>query len=576
MKTSLHICAAVIAALTITTMPNMTRAEKPLLLHEDTTPATEEKTMDKPMETPKHTTNILKGIPPMWYGNPSAVCYVGSVMRLMEHIGDPVTQEEVIALSGTGLCFPWRPGTSCDEVGLVPEIPARTFDAFGYESQHLTGAAVADKAVCLEKIKASIDRGRPVIGFGITHKYPMACLITGYDENGLYTRSFWPPEGAKRDAEEYFYSTDWHDKCAGLLFVGDKTGARLTGAAAYGRIVEWARNFRWERNTKGYAAPAMPDGKEIYLNGRAFDEMAKWLLDDAQWQNPAPGGGEEQFLMPAGLRLLGYYRAQLLDYLRKLDAQHPGVVHKPVFSALERITAALPAAAVLETVDPALKDFSAMRDRATREKVAHFVRMLGSYDDSVQWTLFMPGSVKDAQKGFKVESFEYLSMPAMRFLGFEGEEYKDVQKRLEAMRKLDAMTEHKSGFDYDILFIHHRGLSADNPTSCVWGRFMKAGAPVPERFLSIDFVPDEVPGAGPPYLSRFAFAKFVGDVDAMYAREGYESYAIYDITRNIVLGDGVNIPYPEKYWTAEVYLDGCDKPDTAYLFSVGDWPGARK
>ena len=44
---------------------------------------------------------------------------------------------------------------------------------------------------------------------------------------------------------------------------------------------------------------------------------------------------------------------------------------------------------------------------------------------------------------------------------------------------------------------------------------------------------------------------------------------LYDIMRNIILGDGVLIPYPEKYWTAEVFLDGCDKPGSAYLFSVG-------
>ena len=54
----------------------------------------------------------------------------------------------------------------------------------------------------------------------------------------------------------------------------------------------------------------------------------------------------------------------------------------------------------------------------------------------------------------------------------------------------------------------------------------------------------------------------------MHKREGYDSDAMYDVTRNIILGDGVNIPYPDKYWTAEVFLDGCDKPGTAYLFSI--------
>ena len=93
--------------------------------------------------------NVLTEIPAMWYGNPSAVCYTGSVMRLMEYIGDPVKQDELFALSGVGLCFPWKFASSCDEVSIIPEIPGRIFEAFGYESEHLTGEAVGDKALCL-------------------------------------------------------------------------------------------------------------------------------------------------------------------------------------------------------------------------------------------------------------------------------------------------------------------------------------------------------------------------------------------------------------------------------------------
>lgn len=60
-------------------------------------------------------------------------------------------------------------------------------------------------------------------------------------------------------------------------------------------------------------------------------------------------------------------------------------------------------------------------------------------------------------------------------------------------------------------------------------------------------------------------------MDAMHACEGFDSDAMYDVTRNIILGDGVNIPYPEKYWTAEMFLEGCGKYSTGYLFSVGEW-----
>lgn len=512
---------------------------------------------------------ILPDIPAMWYGNPSAVCYIGSVMRLMEFIGDPVEEDELFALSGVGLCFPWRFASSCDEVSIIPEIPARTFEALGYESEHLIGEAVNDKAICFDKIKQSIDRGYPVIGFGITEKMPMSCLIVGYDAGGLYTRSFWPPNGAKHDSEEYFYSTDWHEKCSGLLIVGEKTGERLAGAAAYARIAEWALKFRC------YSRSVTAEGQDIYINQHAFDAMAEWLLDDAQWQSPNEGG-KEQFLKQCGLLLFQYYRNNLYEYLKKLDKQYPGVVNAPVFAALEHIAKAIPGAHTSdlwlhEAVDPALGDFSAMSNRSLRKKVAEYVNLLKEYDNSVQWTLFMPDAVKNQQKGFKVNNFEYREFPAMRFIGVEGEEFDNIKRRVGVMCVLDSMQEYKSGFDYDVLFMHHYGLSVDNPWHGVWGRFMKADTPVPDGFHSFDFVPHDVPVAGPPYYSRFAFATFSGDIGAMHSSEGFDSDAMYDITRNIILGDGVNIPYPEKYWTGEVFLDGCDKDGTGYLFSVGEW-----
>jgi hypothetical protein len=255
-------------------------------------------------------------------------------------------------------------------------------------------------------------------------------------------------------------------------------------------------------------------------------------------------------------------------------------VNKPVFAAIERIVAAIPGAHksdlwLHEAVDPALKDFSAMRERALREKVVKYVRQLKEYDNSVQWTLFMPDFVKNQTKGFKVDNFEYRDLPALRFIGAEGEEFADVKRRVELMRKLDVMAEYKSGFDHDILFMHHYGLPVNNPWHGVWGRFMKADAPVPEGLISFDVVPRHVPAAGPPYRSRFAYATFSGDMGKMHSNEGFDSDAMYDVTRNIILGDGVVVPYPEKYWTAEVFPDGCDKYSTGYLFSVGEWQDER-
>jgi hypothetical protein len=165
-------------------------------------------------------------------------------------------------------------------------------------------------------------------------------------------------------------------------------------------------------------------------------------------------------------------------------------------------------------------------------------------------------------------------MPAMRFIGKEciqGVET-DISMKANIMGTLDAMTNYKSNFDYDVFFQHHYGKPVDvERWHGFWGRFMQADAPVPDGFVCFDFIPQrdaESTVSGPPYISQFAYAVFSGDMEAIHKSDGYDSDAMYDVTRNIMLGQNVNIPYPDKYWTAEVFLNGCNDWSTAFMFSA--------
>lgn len=187
----------------------------------------------------------------------------------------------------------------------------------------------------------------------------------------------------------------------------------------------------------------------------------------------------------------------------------------------------------------------------------------------------MPDVVKQQQNGFQVETFEYKKLPAMRFIGKETGDRTgaDICNELKNIfHTLDALGAYKSGFDYDVLFQHHYGKGVDvERCHGFWGRFMQVDTPVPEGFSYFDFVPyrdscDFVSGA--PFLSQFAFATFTGDSEAMHRRDGYDSDAMYDVTRNIMLGQGIVIPYPDKYWTAEVFLNGYNQGSSAYMFSA--------
>ncbi|MCL2343057.1 MAG: AraC family transcriptional regulator, partial [Firmicutes bacterium] len=331
--------------------------------------------------------------------------------------------------------------------------------------------------------------------------------------------------------------------------IEEQKDEKLTDAEKYKRLVNWAGNARGR-------------------NPGVFDALTEWVLDDSQW-NEDNLAENEQILMQGVFTRFKEQNARLRAYLLELEPS--GVVNVAVFQALDRFDNELTGRShneyLRETVAKVFGDFSVMLKREIRALIAGnktgpagtdtveiygYINVLKDCDAAVQWALFMPDAVKEQQKGFKVDSFEYKKMPAMRFIGRECEK-NDIEWRLGAMQTLNAMAEYKSDCDYDVLFQHFYGLGVDvGQWHGFWGRFMKADTPVPEGFTSFDFVPHRVGKAGTPYISQFAFATFSGDMESLHKSEGYDSDAMYDVTRNIMLGQGVSIPYPDKYWTAEV------------------------
>lgn len=353
--------------------------------------------------------------------------------------------------------------------------------------------------------------------------------------------------------------------------IKEQNGEKLTAAEKYKRVVSWA-------------------GKARGQNPNVFDALTEWLLDDSEWIEDKLAENE-QILMQGVFARFKEQNDNLRVYLKELKPS--GVVNDSVFKALDRFDDELSgkthAGELREVISKVFTDFTTMRNQKVREQIAGgktgptgtdsvevfgYINLLKDCDATVQWALFMPDVVEKQQNGFKVENFEYKKLSAMRFIGRECIEHDaaDMSWELEIMNTLESMSEYKSGFDYDVLFMHHYGKGVDvERWHGFWGRFMKADTPVPEGFIYFDFIQQRVINdfnAGPPFLSQFAFATFSGDKEAMHKREGYDSDAMYDVTRNLMLGQGVNIPYPDKYWTAEVFLNGCGKYSTAYMFSA--------
>ena len=361
---------------------------------------------------------------------------------------------------------------------------------------------------------------------------------------------------------ESFLFADWDELIP-------QKGEILTDKEKYQSLSVWARKARG-------------------CNPKAFDALTEWILDDDQW-TVAKIAENEQILMQGVIAKFREQNAKLRNLCQELKAS--GVVNIAVFKALDNFDSDLKVPIgyphdeyLSSTVARMFADFSAMQERVVREKIAGqktgaagtasidiygYVNHLKNCDAQIQWCLFMPDLVEMQQDGFSVENFAYKQNSTLRFVGREilpGSKGTILQ---ETTSILNAMHEFHSGFDYDIILQHHYGKGVDVEEGHRFcGRFMQADAPVPAGFVFWDFLatPSDTPYL--TFCSQFAFATYTGDIDAMHNDEGTDGGRMYDVTRNIILGQGVIIPYPEIYWTAEVFLKGFDLESTAYLFSV--------
>lgn len=343
--------------------------------------------------------------------------------------------------------------------------------------------------------------------------------------------------------------------------------ARMTPEEKYAYISDWA-------------------GRARGTNPNVFDELSETLLKSAEYDESKFAGIEKLFksIIDGFLRQNKLLRAELSAL------KTAGSVNAAVFDALKRFDDELSgnthAEFLKEAVKAVLNDFGALKRTDIRKKFAGsvtgpagtdsvevfgYINFLKDCDAAVQWTLFMPGLAEHQQhdSGIRVQSFEYKKLPPLRFIGLEKDLTRNSKELQKLLNTLDQMSEYRCGFDYDAILLHHFGKGVDaEECHAILGRFFKENTPVPDGFGYVDFVPQNDGKPGAPYISQFAFAQFAGDVGSMLREEGFDANAMYDITRNIILGQNVCIPYPNKYWTAEVYLCGLGKDSTAYLFSV--------
>jgi len=269
---------------------------------------------DEPLDS-----NVLRDVPMVQFGTTACLCFVGSTGSAMRYLGEDVTDDFLMGVSGGAFTIfwgvPWC-DCNCDILYLGDEPIDRTFSALGYEHARFREPNRNDPGDAEERLRKaiveSIDRGTPVIAQGPVGP-PEAGVIAGYEDSGQVL-SGW--SYFQEDFSVYFRAEDWFAKCIGLIVVGDKkeTPSRQQVLKS---TLEWAVALAREPERFSRRPPDGGEGQRLIAGLAAYDAFAEALEKDESF----PEGDLETLtsrLVPIGndgVHLMGCKRDAAVRFL---------------------------------------------------------------------------------------------------------------------------------------------------------------------------------------------------------------------------------------------------------------------
>ena len=210
----------------------------------------------------------------------------------------------IAAITGDLFTYMYSDKLPCDS-GLtnyvfMPEVVLKVFDSFGWGCEYLSREDVnCDLTAAMQKIQNSVDRGLPVLAWGVGGVVsasgerfdPMGegALIGGYNDGLLLIHLYCGAErlapvsyGGRPGVDEHGYtaipSKDALAKTNGLFILTEKkeqTDAKTVFRDVIMSIPKWLM---------------LPETTDYSFGKAAFDRWVEVLLDDAAWKTPEQCG----------------------------------------------------------------------------------------------------------------------------------------------------------------------------------------------------------------------------------------------------------------------------------------------
>jgi len=269
----------------------------------------------------------------------------------------------------------WQYNDSYSSVCKDSRAPIQAaFDACGYEYEYVPRAEIQDnKAAWVRKIVASIDRGVPVLTFGIVGP-PVCSILCGYAEDGEVLIGWSQFTGEVKEdeildhvvSEHYFQVRNGLDESYALIFIGGKKERPSIAESLRQSILNIPK---WVH--------LPPDGRAVF--GRAaFEAWADSLLRDEDF------AGEDMLAGPLDtygscVVLTGTNMHYMQNYLHRVTEACPDLAPriKKLKRLFRRMNRSFKRLIKLQGGYFFEKDRKALLDRNFRVKLAAQVREVG-------------------------------------------------------------------------------------------------------------------------------------------------------------------------------------------------------
>jgi hypothetical protein len=225
---------------------------------------------------------VLDGVPCIGFHRHLSP-FPGSLFACQEYLGEEPDYDFLMGASGAAFRRLWnRDDGGNIDLSHLGDTPFKlVFDALGYEWR----AVPIEKSAMIAAIQESLERGVPVISFGILGP-PEAGIVTGYREDGAVLLGW---SYFQTDNQAYYEKSDWFETLQsntlrGLIVIGEKRASHPSDRQVLISTLEFALDL-----ARQPVRPNLPDHASGLAAYQAWaDELevdADYAAEDAETMN---------------------------------------------------------------------------------------------------------------------------------------------------------------------------------------------------------------------------------------------------------------------------------------------------